>query len=502
MERWPMATATTQEKPTASLHETGKQHKAQHLREGGRVSMSRRTNRIKWIIAAAAALLGAVPASAQSAVTGTTNFGSPTWEVPIPLMWGEKDEGFYFSAEAAVMRINNALQSQVVARRGFIDYDGSIKGNPDGGDITILDGNGNFVTTLLRERGPAGAVYGSQAVALSTDQVSNDVWQPGSRFTIGYRLRNGVTIEGSYMGITKSRVGAVASVTPPNHNTGNDNNDSFLYGDYYNFNPYFAGPTREMFSNVFLQPLPPAAGATYQPTTLHPDLTAFGAFAVGAYGITNGAEVFRIAQTMGIHTSELNLRVPVAQFEGTRTYWTGGIRYISFTEQFRMIVQDFGFPDGLGSPIGGGIIDTEDRPQWSLRYTTKQKDIFYGLQTGVGGEAYLFNGLAFSIDGKIGIMAEQSKSSVVLQRMDLENNIGIQRTNNLFTVAGLFQGGAYLWWYAHEGITFRVGYEYLGILNARRMVNPIDYNWGQLNPDAHNSYLSLDGFVMGFSFTF
>lgn len=465
--------------------------------------MSRRTNRTKWIIAAAAMLLGAVPASAQSAVIGTTNLSSPTWEVPIPLMWGEKDEGFYFSAEAAVMRINNALQSQVVARRGYRDLNGYINGNPEGGTVDIFDNNGAYVTTLFRELGPAGAVYGSQEVGLSTDQVGNDVFQPGSRITLGYRMRNGMTIEGSYMGITKSRVGATVSITPPDLNTGNNNVNSYLYGDYYNFNPYFSGPQREIISNVFLPTLPPGT-TTLVMTPVPLDLQNLGGYAVSAYGITNGAEIFRIAQTMGIHTSELNLKIPVAQFEGTRTYWTGGFRYISFTEQFRMIVQDFGFPDGLnaGDPFNSGIQDTEDRPQWSLRYTTKQKDIFYGLQTGVGGEAYLFNGLAFSIDAKVGILAERSKSSVVLQRMDLENNIGMQRTNNLFTVAGLFQGGAYLWWYAHEGITFRLGYEYLGILNARRMVNPIDYNFGQLNPDAHNSYLSLDGFVMGVSFVF
>jgi hypothetical protein len=505
MERWPMATATTQGKHTASLHETCKQHEAQHLRQGGRVSMSRRT---KWIIAAAAALLGASPASAQSAVLGTTNTSSPTWEVPIPLMWDQnKDEGFYFSAEAAIMRINNSLQNQVVAKRGFIDYDGSIKGDPNGGVINIFDTANppNYITTLFTDRGPAGAIYGSQAVALSTGQINNDVFQPGSRFTIGYRLRNGITIEGSYMGITKSRVGATAGVTPPNHSTGQDNSDSYLYGDFYNFSTLYSGPSREILSNVFLMTIPPGAGNNLGIAPVPADLRNLGGFAVSAYGITNGAEIFRIAETMGIHTSELNLKVPVAQFEGTRTYWTGGLRYISFTEQFRMITQDFGFPDSLNTsiPFTGGVISSEDRPEWALQYTNKQKDIFYGLQTGVGGEAYLFNGLAFSIDGKIGIMAENSKSSTVLQRMDYPTSgIGQQRTDNLFTVAGMFEGGAYLWWYAHEGITFRVGYEFLGILNARRMVDPIDYNLGQLNPTAHNSFLSLDGFVMGFSFIF
>ena len=47
-------------------------------------------------------------------------------EIPLPVAWGDRDEGFYFSAEAAVMRINSALRGQNVARRGYVDLDGSI----------------------------------------------------------------------------------------------------------------------------------------------------------------------------------------------------------------------------------------------------------------------------------------------------------------------------------------------------------------------------------------
>lgn len=501
MERWPMATATSHGKQTASQNESGKPHSAQHLRQGGRVSMSRRTS--KWIIAAVAAVLGASPVMAQGG-SGTYSLASPQHEIPMPLAWGEKDEGFFFSAEAAVMRINNRMNNQVVAKRGFIDRDGSIVGNPDGGIINIFDTTPTYFTTLFRERGPAGAVYGSQDVALETGMLSAENFQPGSRVTIGYRLRSGTTFEFSYMGITKQRQSVTAGIVPGNGSTGADGANAFLFGDYYNFSPYFAGPTREIISNVYLQPIPPGTGANLQLATVPLDLQNLGGFAVAAYGITNGAEYWTMSELRSIHTMELNMRVPVSQFEGTRTYWTGGLRYISFTERFRMTVEDHGFPDALntGIPFQTGVIDSETRPEWSLRYTAKQKDLFYGVQTGAGGEAYLMNGFAVSLDTKVGVLAQHSKTSTVLQRLDLINDIGNTHSTNLFNVAAMFQGGAYLWWYAHEGITFRVGYEYLGIYGARRLTDPIDYDLGRLTPNIRSGLLSLDGFVMGVSFVF
>lgn len=464
--------------------------------------MSRRTK--LWIFAAAAALLGTSSAAAQGPASTANYNAPPQWEAPIPLAWGDRDEGFYFSAEAAVMRINNALRGQVVAKRGFRDYDGTLRGNPDGGFVNVFDNANppNFITTLLAERGPAGAVYGSQEVALDTDELHRDAFQPGTRISIGYRMRNGMVIEASYLGVTKFRSAASAGIIPQNGGTGLDNDSSYLYSDFYNFSPYYAGPQREILSNVFLGQLPPgSAGGDVSIAPVPLDLQRFGAFATNAYGITNGFELVTITELLAMHTAELNLRVPVAQFEGTRTYWTGGLRYISTTERFRMVIEDQGFPDALANLGNGTITDNETRNEWSMRYTAKQKNIFYGLQTGVGGEAYLTNGFAISLDGKIGLLAEQSRSSVTVNRLDSDLGL-LKRTYNSFTIAPMFQGGAYLWWYAHEGITFRAGYEFLGVLNAVRMTDPIDYNLGRLNPTTRNSFWSLDGFTLGVSFNF
>jgi hypothetical protein len=399
--------------------------------------MSRRTK--LWIFAAAAAFLGASPAVAQGPASTANYMASPQWESPLPFSW-DREEGFYFSAEAAVMRINNALRGQVVAKRGFVDHNGSIVGDPLGGEVNIFDTAGNYYTTLLTTRGPAGAVYGSQEVALDSEELHRDAFQPGTRISLGYRFRNGMVVEASYMGITKFRSQASAGIIPRNGSTGQENYNSYLYSDFYNFSPYYAGPSREILSNIYLDTIPPGTGANLVLGTVPNDLQTYRAFAVPAYGITNGFESVQISELLSMHTSELNLRVPVAQFEGTRTYWTGGLRYISTTERFRMVIEDHGFPDTGATLIGGGtIVDNEVRNEWSMRYTAKQKNVFYGLQTGVGGEAYLMNGFAVSIDGKIGLLAEQSRTSVTVNRLDSDLGL-LKKTHNSFTIAPMFQG--------------------------------------------------------------
>lgn len=454
------------------------------------------SSRTRWLLTLSVALL-ATPAWAQPQ-NGTTNLGSPVTEWPIPLMWGDRDEGFYFGAEAGMWRLNNPLRNQTVARRGFRDLDGSLRGNPAGGVINIFDTATppNYFTTLFIERGPAGGVYGSGDVAMSTRDVDRDLFQPGARLTLGYRFRNGVALEVSYLGVTKARNNATTGIVPRGFNGDPDN--TFLFSDVYNFSPYFAGPLRDVISDVYTPPIPPGIGdgGNLGLGAVPADLQTFGGFVLPAYGITNGAEYYAESFVMGFHTAELNLRVPVLQVEGTRTYWTGGFRYISHLEKFRLQVEDLGFDNA------GGTDANVSQPDWALRYTVKQKNMYYGLQTGVGGEAYLFNGFAVSLDAKVGVLAEPSRTTTVLQRLDLESGIGVKRTNNQVNMAAMFEGGAYLWWYAHEGITFRVGYEYLGILGARRLTEPMTYDWGALNVRARNTFLSLDGITAGVSFVF
>src|SRR5436190_19817208 len=102
------------------------------------------------------------------------------------------------------------------------------------------------------------------------------------------------------------------------------------------------------------------------------------------------------------------------QVERTPTHWTGGFRYISQFEKFRMQVEDLGLDDTPADPLDGGNEGNVPNPEWALRYTAKQKNHYYGPQTGVGSEAYLLNGFAISLDAQMGAPAESSRTSPVL----------------------------------------------------------------------------------------
>src|SRR4051794_19826580 len=109
MERWPTALANSIRGEHAAPRETSLRRTGQHLRHGGRVSMSSRT---RWLLTLTFALL-ATPAWAQPQY-GTTNLGPPAVELPFPLRWGDRTEGFFFATEAVAMRMNSALRNQVI----------------------------------------------------------------------------------------------------------------------------------------------------------------------------------------------------------------------------------------------------------------------------------------------------------------------------------------------------------------------------------------------------
>lgn len=453
-----------------------------------------------WMAVATVAAYAA-PALAQPNLGGA-NLGAPVWEHPIPLMWDHRDEGFFFAVEGVAMRINNPMQGQVIMRRGVYDYQGLIRGTGD--DFVVFqDPDGpagpiapTFVTTLRSLRGTPGQFVGSGETALASDTGTRDLFQPGVRLTLGYRLRNGIAFEAQYWGQTAARNRAYAGIISPFGGTGTDDLNSFISAPFYNFSPYFAGPQRDIVGDVNTDIVPPGStGITYTPAA-PADLIQFGGYVQPAYGIFNGAENASISFTQKFKSFEANVRVPVSQFEGTRTYWTGGFRYISTEERFRLRIEDLGLDE---DPVVGG---SDSRPEWAMRYTTKIKNRFYGLQTGVGGEAYLLNGFAVSVDGKVGLLAETSRMSVTVQRLDLQNGVGLRNTNNQINMAGLVQGGAYLWWYPAEGIQVKFGYEYLGIIGARRSPEPIDFDLGRLNPRVRNTYLSIDGIVFGVGMAF
>ncbi len=455
-------------------------------------------SRTRWLIGWVCAALAILPTTARA-----QNLGRPVVEHPLPLMWAERDEGFYFGMEALIMRMNNALDSQVVAVRGLWDETGYIRGSGNQ-TVDILDGRLTttpFITTLLANPGTSGQFLGSGAVALTTQDVGGDKFVPGSRFTLGYRLRNGIAFEGNYMSLVAARQTATAGILPPRTGgVGLDLSNSFISAPFFNASPYLAGAVQDVVSNVMLLPTngggvvslvtPGAQNGANQVIT--DDATIDGlianrGFFMAAFGIFNGAEIMEQDLRQRFASSELNMRVPIFQGEVTRTYWTGGLRYMGSEERYRLRIVDFDINSNAG-------------PDSWMVYSNKIKNHYYGVQSGLGTEAYLGYGFAFSVDAKVGVAAENSKANVEVERGD--GLYSLKHSNNQFQVAPIVQGGAYVWWYPIEGVQLRAGYEFLGIFNARRSPNPIDFDLGRLQPKYENMFMSIDGFTLGVAFIF
>jgi hypothetical protein len=467
------------------------------------------SSRTKWWLGMILTAALAAPLTArgqecgpQAGLGAMPNYGAPVTEWPLPLMWDARNEGPFFAMEAVAMRINNILGGQLVAQRGFWDDTGLARGDPTGPVLIVQDGrNANSqIALLLADAGTPGQFVGSGAPAMYVSDV-NDAsrFTPGTRLTAGWRLRNGLVFDVSYLQLVAARGKASVGIIPPRSESLRDDlANSFVSTPFFNYTPEFAGAQRDVISDVFLFPVPPNTGtvslvnpgsATGAPNEIITDdasiddIIAFRGTPIAAYGVGNAAEIIVASYRQQFNTGELNVRVPLFQGDVTRTYFTGGFRYAFLQERYRLYITD---------------LDVEGN-KFMMRYTDRIKNRYYGMQLGLGSEAYLGLGWSFSVEAKAGVAAENSLASTEIANL---LNSSFHQEDNQFGVVGLFQGGAYIWWYPIEGVQLRFGYEYLGIVNARRSPNPLDYNLGSLSPTRERKYLSVDGVTVGVGFIF
>jgi putative beta barrel porin BBP7 len=386
------------------------------------------------------------------------HFGPPSFDMPLPVMWGDRDEGPYVAAEAIFMRLNVAYHNQALVFRGLVDEAGQLDGSTNPDNVLI---NGVF-----QFPGIPGSFLGSGRTALTARENVDDRFEPGGRFTVGYRFRNGVAVEVVYWKVAEFVHTAGASLYPGG-SVGTDFADSFLFSPFFNFSPFFAGPDRDVLSNVR-----PFAG---QP--------------LPAFGIFNGYEDASLKFTQLISSTELNVRLPVCEGDCTRTYSLLGLRYIHLTEIFKLRMSDADI-DGFIAPENVAV------------YENKWENRLYGFQAGMGNEAYLGNGFALSIDARVGIFADVEKTGVKLIRQDDPRDVGTQSHRNELGASPMFQLGAYLWWYPFEGCQVRAGYEFLGLFNVLRARDPVAFNVGELNPTYSSPFLRADGVNIGIAFIF
>src|SRR5260370_24403321 len=89
---------------------------------------------------------------------------------------------------------------------------------------------------------PSGTYYGSQKLALTTDQVSgpND-YQPGFTLDIGYKFASGASVAISWLYLTEHKTIASATSAPFALDIGQDGANSFLFSPVYGFPNDYTG---------------------------------------------------------------------------------------------------------------------------------------------------------------------------------------------------------------------------------------------------------------------
>jgi hypothetical protein len=418
-------------------------------------------------------------------------------------MWGDRDEGLYVASEFLIMRMNSPLRHQALAYRGFIDHFGQLDGDHNSQIITLLDTtNGDaFLNNFFLLPGAPGHFVGSHEVALDQNDIGGLKFAPGVRMTIGYRFRDGVSVEFVWHQMENIKHSAIAGLTGPTFNGGRQFENSFLTAPFFNIPPDLAGPGADVISNVVPVPVPQGVSVISVPGVDVPPAQA-GVFVtadeialleqlrglpLAAYGIFNAAETMYLNFTQSFISMELNFRLPVYQDEHFRTYAILGVRQIHITEnfEFRTIDQDiFGL----------------ERPEWSATYGNKIDQIMYGLQCGSGNEVYLGGGWALSVEGRVGAFGDTISEHTKIERGDLEYSVSHRRKDT--SVVPMFQAGGYLWWYPIEGVQLRAGYEFLGLFNVKRSPHQVDFNVGTLQPEFKDMFLRLDGFTVGASLIF
>ena len=376
--------------------------------------------------------------------------GLPQANVPIPT--GQAGhQGVYTFGEFIILTQTWTLGDQTVAFRGLVDSSGDITGTP-------------------------GTYIGSGKVALSTKDFGRVSYNPGYRIGAGYALGNGISVEASFLQQMDRNYHAGATLASPFFRSARDLSDTYLVAGVFNFPPQFAGPlTQTTFDDV--DGIIPVVRQSFGPQLDVLSLGNQNPFQGGnTYGIWNAAAVMDIQYNQRFTEGQIQVRVPMFQTEYSRIYGLAGGRFDWFFERFQWRTVAY---DILG----------RSSPRTAADYTNTLSQRMYGPFVGCGHEVYLGNRFAVSLDvtGAALLDLVKERAKYELRSEEIQN----KHSRDTFNIVPSFTANLNLWWYPLEGVQMRVGYNAWTFFNTRRMENPIDFNYGQIDPVYETQYFRL-----------
>lgn len=311
--------------------------------------------------------------------------------------------------------------------------------------------------------GQPGTPLGSFTPALETDAFGRRSYQPGYRIGLGYKFDNGISVYANYMQLLDQTYNASASLVPRYFQSGIDLADTFLFSPVWNFTPAYSGPSVETpfdFDNPR------------------------GNF----YGIWNGATNMDISFQQRFTTAELGARIPILQTEYSRVYGLAGMRYAWFFERFKWRT--------VSTDILGRVF-----PAFVANYQNTLSQRMYGAFFGCGHEIYLGKRFAASIDltGSPLVNIAKERAKYELGDKSTQN----KHSRNDFTIVPNGNADMNLWWYPIEGVQMRFGYTAQTYFNTRHMGQPIDFNYGAMDPTyGTQAFRIVHGFNVGLGLFF
>jgi hypothetical protein len=400
--------------------------------------------RIGWIVLAVAFCLAPGSVRAQNGY----------YEVPPTLFTGPlshpryEDGGFFIAFDAVVWHLDRRIRDQVVAVRGFVDFDGS-------------------ATDLVPP-----VFIGSGAEALNVNDLRGPgTWQPGFDFTVGWRFESGLSVYVSWIHLADARYAVSAGPIPPDFGGGSLLENTFLFSPVTNFSPLFAGP-RDIPPSI-----PPDPVNDASPGAL--------------YGIWNGADNMSIELLQRFDMVTISGRVPIWQSEFGRAYGLIGPRVITMFERFKWRTVDLD-EDGVGTSANNAV------------YFNTVSQRFYGAHLGCGQEWYLgtnpLGAFSISLDAEASLYGDWVKGRAKYQREDQVTSAS--RARNFFRAVPGLEAKVGLWWYPWEAVQIRMGYNVFALFNTMASERPIDFNMGIISPEYNQTHRLLHGFDVGIGFVF
>jgi hypothetical protein len=378
-------------------------------------------------------------------------------EIPLPLYHSRPETGgFYAAAEFLFFRETNPLKAQEIAVRGILDFDGSITAalnshqiNPTGNLPIVVPGApvvGNFL--------------GSGAPALFANDAGGPLsYEPGFRFTAGWRFGDGVAVEFSWLGLNEAKYQAVASLVPPGLNGGPNLVNTFLFAPVFNFPNQFAGEPQKL--------------ALGNPNA--------------AYGIWDAASVMTISFVQRFSEYDITARLPMFETDFCRCYGLMGPRYASLWENFKWRTVSERF-DGTAGETDAAI------------YSNVTSNQMYGVFFGVGSEWWLGHGLSLSLDVRAAGLIDFAHFIAKYELGDF--SIESKRARRDYSLVPEFDGSVNIWWYPMAGVQLRVGYNLMAFFDTFSSADPVNFNYGGLDPTYNRTFRLFDGFNAGIGFIF